>query len=334
MYTAACHMIESVTNKSLVSFLRERIWLPLHMNNTYFGQAEVESCNAVHQLAQGYLWDGDSLTHSKCTQPDQPEGAGAGEIISCIQDFALWLQCMVNQSLPLSLAGHRELINPRILTGGIDYTPFYGLSAYALGWVVDSFHGHICISHGGHVNGFWSKILYVPQRNWGFVAFANAENGSDSAIERIGGALLEELLEVSERKKTDWRQWEKDQTQNDEEEDIWPDLTSALDAKVPLAQPIDNFGGTYFNKGYKRLIVECKEGRLIADATDRTWRFMLSFEHVSGERFVAEMYDIDTKLRVKKAAEFKLGTDSRVTSLGIAFEKELKGKMIWFDRVV
>jgi hypothetical protein len=45
------------------------------------------------------------------------------------------------------------------------------------------------------------------------------------------------------------------------------------------------------------------------------------------------MFDIDTRLRVRKAAEFKIGLDGEVRSLGIAFEKEVKGRMIWFDKV-
>ena len=55
--------------------------------------------------------------------------------------------------------------------------------------------------------------------------------------------------------------------------------------------PLEAYAGDYTHAGYGTLVVEYKDGKLHVDATDRTWRFKMSLEHVSGEFFAAEKFE-------------------------------------------
>jgi hypothetical protein len=58
--------------------------------------------------------------------------------------------------------------------------------------------------------------------------------------------------------------------------------------------PLEAYAREYTHAGYGTLFVEYEDGKLQVDATDRTWRLTMSLEHVSGEFFVAEKFDVDT----------------------------------------
>jgi len=59
------------------------------------------------------------------------------------------------------------------------------------------------------------------------------------------------------------------------------------------------------------MTVEIEDGNLQIDCTERTWRFMLELEHVSGHSFVAEKLDIDMRDRERSRARFQV-EDGRV----------------------
>ncbi|KAF1815733.1 hypothetical protein P152DRAFT_194777 [Eremomyces bilateralis CBS 781.70] len=103
---------------------------------------------------------------------------------------------------------------------------------------------------------------------------------------------------------------------------------------LPLAASISSHAGIYREEGYGTYIVECKEGKLVIDATDRSWRVKLLFTHVSREFFTVEKLDVDSREKTMLKAEFRLDVDCSVGQLGIAILSDHADLLIWFRRVL
>lgn len=308
------------------------------MSNTYYGMSDLKDRRATDDLARCYRWDEESDKYVEILWPDQPEGRGAGEMLSNVHDYAKFLKCMMHQKGPISAKGHKELVKPRMiaLDDEFETRPYMSPNCYALGWNVENYHGETVINHGGSTNGFGCNMMYLPRLKFGVVVFGNS-NMSFVPNEKIPWALVDEFLGIPHEKRYDWDAFGKEALANGEQletvpvEKLYPNL---LEARMPSALPLEAYAGEYSHVGYGTLTVEYKDtGKsLEVDATDRTWRFKMSLEHVSGEFFVAEKFDVDTHGKDRIRAQFRLGADSTPTSLGVDFVEELAGKMIWFQR--
>jgi hypothetical protein len=74
------------------------------------------------------------------------------------------------------------------------------------------------------------------------------------------------------------------------------------------------------------------DGKLVADCTDRCFPFMLTFEHLTANKFVVDRrYTWDT-LKGKLRGEARI-EDGKVTSVGVELEEDVEGGLIWFNRV-
>lgn len=85
--------------------------------------------------------------------------------------------------------------------------------------------------------------------------------------------------------------------------------------------------GTYRNAGYKDLVVEIKDGKLMADRYDRCFPFELTFEHLTGTRFAVELHDIwgDEARRMRGEVRIE---NSVPVSLGVGFVEEATDRLI------
>ena len=301
------------------------------MTSTCFAGDDLEKQGCMENMAVGYGYDKEKKEYFKIPWPVQPEGRGAGEMTSSTLDYAEFLKCMINKTGPLSEKGHEELVKPRIVT---DEKPqeFMGHICYALGWETFNYHGEMIVGHDGATNGFTSKMIFIPRLKWGFVSFANAQDGYE-AQQKICWSLFYDLLNVPLDKRFDWDehfQKKRDEYQPDTKEDMYPELP---DPPLPTTLELSAYAGRYFHPGWGIHVVEVKDGMLQIDCRDRTWKYILTLTHASSEFFVAELaFTFDTRERFNLRAEFKIGADCAVTSMGIEYIEELDGEKIWFER--
>ena len=301
------------------------------MKNTYFGVEDVEKNGQLDQLAKGYRWDEDD-GYVDVAWTNQPEGSGAGEMISNVLEFAKFLRSMIRKTGPISEKGHEELVKPRIITEH-EPKPFMSYQLYALGWNIDTYQGETIIGHDGGVNGFACKMLYLPRLDWGLVVFGNTLD-SWTANEKVCWALIDDLLNIPQEKRLNQDENSKkyiEEAAPKTREQLYPKLP---DVSIPLSLPLSAYAGEYRDMGYGSLFISHLDGGLKIDATDRTWRFTLTFEHVSGEFFVVELLDIDTLDVRRMRAEFRLDANGTVKNLGIGFLEGMKHPLIWFQRVM
>lgn len=333
MFTVATHLVENVSGKSYAEFLRERLWEPLAMTNTFHDLPDIEANNMQGLKATGYRWDKGIEEYVPLPSVAQPEGQGAGCIFSSAGDYAKWICTLLKRSPPLSAAAHKALVTPRTImpVAADEEIPFHSDPLYALGLIKDSYRGHTVIGHDGSISGFKSKISYMPEYDWGLVIMGNSD-GAYYANQILNYILMDEVLEVPVADRVDWASFFRDQYERDEVEDEKedPELTRP-ERPEPLGVPLESLAGTYHDAGYKDLVLEMKDGKLVADCSDRCFPFVLTFEHLTGQQLVAESHDLwgDEKRKLRCEVRIEGG---KATSLGMVFEDDLEGYPIWFDK--
>ena len=367
MFVVMSHVIETLTGMWLGDFLRLKIWSPLGMNNTYFSLKDAQQGVARDQerdpdtkthLAHGYFWENATKTYIPEPYEEYPSDSGDGAIISSVLDYALWLRSMIFQSSPISPAGHAALRTPRSFPPSPS-GPFPNtgpVKAYALGWDVDTYGGETIIHHSGAVLAFGTVMLYMPERQWGVVMMANTLLTSNDVQTVLIHALMDEVLEIEERKRGNWLERvekgyeEKREKLKNAKELLYPEAP-----KQPIAMtlPMVDYTGTYFNAGYGRIGVEVVDSSTVrhpypfsqdsppeeilqARFIEKDFLVRLDLEHVSGEFFVG--YGVYVRkgefeeVELATFVEFKIGADGKVKQLGVAIEEEMKGEKMWFGR--
>jgi CubicO group peptidase (beta-lactamase class C family) len=201
MYSAASHLIETVTNQSLQSFLRDNIWLPLDMTETYLSLSD--SQDAHRDISQGYFVNLDGeITPTDRVSTDILHGAG--NILSSVSDYSKWVSTMLNRGPPFSSAGYEMLFGAHSIESLNPTEPFQSPTLYGLGWTIQTYKGEMILSHGGAQVGYGASVILLPQRNFGLVLLGNNMNGISAAADVLAYHLIDEELEVPLERRYDW----------------------------------------------------------------------------------------------------------------------------------
>ncbi|KAJ4373266.1 hypothetical protein N0V83_003560 [Neocucurbitaria cava] len=349
MYTVATHLVETISGISYADFLRSKIWDPLGMQHTYHDHPNIPSAAKEH-LATGHRWDAEKESYIRIGSYPSPEGQGAGSIFSTTSSYAKFIRALLTGSAPLSSTAQKELVTPRtIIPSREDWTiPYYSHSLYALGCIVESYQGHTVIGHDGDVSGFKALVRWMPEFQWGVVMLGNSE-GAFYAEQVLFHGLMDGVVRgastsPSGLEKADvdwvafWREWaerekEEERAERREEDEERFRVTEGGEKEGAGGLPVETLVGRYFNAGYKGLVLEEWEGKLIADGHDRSFPLLLTFTHLQGKRFVVEVEDLWAGKTRKVGAEFRIGEGGKVEALGVEFVEEMEGYLVWFDRV-
>ncbi|KAI9742541.1 MAG: hypothetical protein M1818_003681 [Claussenomyces sp. TS43310] len=339
MYTAVSHIIETRTGKVLGDYLRERIWNPLEMRQTYWTMKEAldaEEKGAV-QLARGYAWDSESGQFVSESLPDYIGVSGAGAIISNVLDYAKWLRCMMTRSAPLSPAGHASIVEPRMVAASAGSNTFPGTHLYALGWYVDMYRGETVIWHAGGWTGFGSVMAYLPNRQWGFAMVGNTSKTSNYVQVILYFFLLDELLGILLAERTDWDAWwkgvinERRQNLANSRQRLYPSVPAK---SIAPSLALEEYTGSYWHPAYGAMNIVLDGQALGANRLEQEIPMQFKFEHVSGEFWLAFLYVLNRDPLDAEAvrAEFYVSAPGKAIKLGIDFEPKMKGTKIWFLR--
>jgi hypothetical protein len=73
-------------------------------------------------------------------------------------------------------------------------------AAYGLGFQLRDYHGHLLALHSGALQGFYSKVVMVPEQKLGIAILTNAESGG--SLNALQWQLLGRLVDKDDQ--TDW----------------------------------------------------------------------------------------------------------------------------------
>jgi Domain of unknown function (DUF3471) len=144
-------------------------------------------------------------------------------------------------------------------------------------------------------------------------------------------------------------------------ERLYPSLP---DPSLPTTLPLKAYTGTYSDPGYQTLTIEMSTSppspfltpfldsaasktstavhplpkhHLVASRSTTTWPEFLTFQHISGDFFIAwaeHHGDFGAWWPDSYPVEFRIGADGKVVEIGIKWEEKLKdGEKIWLRRV-
>ena len=157
-YVTLGMIIQAVTGQSYETYIREHIFQPLDMRNSFASKTEAQQDG----LAVGYQkWFGIPVA-----SPNLPFTRGslpAGDLNMSAEDFGHYLIAQLNDGnyqgvSVLSPAGIAELHHPDVqLPGTTDF--------YAMGWEVQQYQKVQVIGHNGAVPGYTTGMFLVPEKH-------------------------------------------------------------------------------------------------------------------------------------------------------------------------
>ncbi|EAS36506.3 uncharacterized protein CIMG_01860 [Coccidioides immitis RS] len=351
MYMAAAHLIETVTGQPFKDVLRERILKPLNMTETYISLSDAKA--AEGDIARGYFLN--STGQLQDTELSFQESIrGAGNIISSAADYSKWVNALIHHRLPLSPSGYAALMGAHTIISPEPVAPDTSPLLYGLGWFLRTYAGEAIIQHPGGIEGFGSFVCFLPKRRVGFAILGNNMIGMNAAVMLLGNHLIDEILEIPQQHRFDWRRRAEESINNTK---IPPQILQNLYPRIPdppLPPPVmlSAFEGVYTHAAYPTLNItsECpdrslfpplsgkqKLGPLKLCATLSKSAFgdsalVLELRHVTGDFWIVGtlMYGASTAIK----AEFKLSPEGTISRVLIEMEPNmaLEDKGIWWEK--
>ncbi len=227
-YTVAGLIVEKITGKPLIAFLRARIFEPLGMRSPIDVDREPWS-------------DQDPLGYTRFAlgplRPVKPEGSGwmyaAGELAMTARDLATWNISLIEGTLlkPESLAA---------LTAEAKLANGSG-TGYALGLSVTKSNGRRKWAHGGGASGFLSQNFTLPDDRAAVTVLTNGETPAHQMLARqIEQILVDKSLEIVRRLFRDLQQGKLDRSLLSEDAIAYFDPQALADFEAslkPLGEP-------------------------------------------------------------------------------------------------
>jgi CubicO group peptidase (beta-lactamase class C family) len=177
-YILLGRVVEKVSGQSLGDFLRQRIFQPLGMNDTFYELAASDP-----RLARGYT---TFLLSPPETVAPEASGwlGGAGGIYSTPMDLAKWNLALMDGRV-LGRASFAQMTAPRTLSNK-------KVSDYGCGLALRVQNGRQVWSHNGAVSGFNAWSAMVPSTRSSVIMVCNVDGGLGAVPGQIFGLLLKE----------------------------------------------------------------------------------------------------------------------------------------------
>jgi CubicO group peptidase (beta-lactamase class C family) len=141
-------IIEKVTGQTYGQFIKQSIFEPLEMKQSYYD----DPLQVIPRRVAGYDKSPNGFNNAAYISMTQPYAAGA--LVSTVDDLALWDAALYTEKL-LKL---ESLKQAHISYSLLDGSP----TAYGFGWMISEYIGHSFIEHSGGVHGFRSHTMRLP----------------------------------------------------------------------------------------------------------------------------------------------------------------------------
>ena len=181
MYLAAGKIIEAVSHKSWDSFLKERIYNPLNMNNTY---AMYKNVIDIENKADAHYKIDDKIT--KIDQMVADNIGPAGSMWSSVNDMGKWIKFLLNDGIKdkdtlIKPNTFRELFTPQQIIPKGQFYPTTKVTkpnwtTYGLGWFQHDYRGKMVQFHTGSLAGMVAIAGMIPEENIGVYVMGNLDH--------------------------------------------------------------------------------------------------------------------------------------------------------------
>ncbi|MEW6373015.1 MAG: serine hydrolase [Pseudomonadota bacterium] len=296
LYIVAGKIIAQKSGKSWGDTVRERILKPVGMDTTTTSLAENEG-NPNASNAHSKIKDKISAVKSMPVA----NAVGAVGINTNAEDIAKWMQVLLDNGRVAGARGAdgkelrlwseaqaREMwtaqtpmkINTPKPPLAATKPNFY---AYGLGFQLRDYKGQLVAMHGGALQGFYSRVLLVPESKLGIAILTNAESGG--ALSALQYRLLDQYMTGSAP--TDWIKLVADLEEEAHAKEL-ARLKSASNTRAAASKPslaLASYEGQYEDPWYGIMNIKRKGDKLVMSFS-RTPDLTGEMEHFQHDTFI------------------------------------------------
>jgi CubicO group peptidase (beta-lactamase class C family) len=288
LYIVAGKIIAQKTGKSWEEATRERILAPLGMDATATSVADMLKAadhSAPHSKING---------KAAVVKPMPVQNAvGAVGINTNAEDIAKWMQVLLNEGKMengkqlFSARQAREMWTQQTPMKISEPKPALAatrpqFAAYGLGFQLRDYRGRMLAMHGGALQGFYSRIVLVPEEKLGVAIFTNAENGP--AMNALQWRILDHYMGVAP---TDWIKAyaEVEADMHKEEMARQGKLTASRAAASKPSLALAAYNGDYNDPWYGTVSIRQEAGKQVMSFS-RTPDLTGTLEHFQHDTFI------------------------------------------------
>lgn len=311
MFELAGLLIERLSGQRWDQFLKQRLWQPIGMNETFGARGEIDD-SLVYVMP--YHVRGNELVLAKWDiLEDLPEAAGS--VWSSIHDMSLWAQFLLREGVTadgkrlISEAGFAEMFKPHQLASPEDFYPTVMLTqpnwrSYGLAWFQQDFQGRKIDFHTGSLSGLIAIIGLDRAANRAVVVLGNRDHAE------MRHAVLWEVMDNSPPdERRDWNReiFELYASLSKQRDEQWAETESEHLQGTTTSLAQDQYIGVYESPGFGTMKIENSDGvwTLKTKAVD----FDMSHWHL--DTFLVEYEDWG----LREFAEFRIGPDGSISSI-------------------
>jgi len=296
LYIVAGKIIAQKSGKSWGDTVRERILTPVGMNTTTTSLAE-NAGNPNTSNAHSKINDKIAAVKSMPVN----NAVGAVGINTNAEDIARWMKVLLDggrvegakgvdgKELRLfSEAQSREMWTAQTpMKVGMPKGPLAptkaNFAAYGLGFQLRDYKGQMVAMHGGALQGFYSRVLLVPESKLGVAILTNAESGG--ALNALQYRLLDQYMTGSAP--TDWIKLIADDEDRKHTEEL-ARLKKTSGTRVAASKPslaLGDYEGQYSDPWYGAMTIK-RDGKKLLMSFSRTPDLTGEMEHFQHDTFI------------------------------------------------
>ena len=295
LYIVAGKIIADKAGKSWGEAMHERILAPLGMTATttsLLENAGNPDVATAHSKINGKIAAVKSMP--------VPNAVGAVGINTNAEDIAKWMMVLLDEgriagvtdkdgkeARLISEKQARELWTAQTPIKIPEPKPALAatkpnFSAYGLGFQLRDYKGMKVAMHGGALQGFYSRVLMVPEAKLGVAILTNAENGG--SMTALQWRILDHYLQAAP---SDWLALvaKVEQEQHAEEVKKQGKASSARAAKSQPSLPLAAYDGEYEDAWYGKVVIK-PEGKKHILSFTRTPDLTGELEHWQHDTFI------------------------------------------------
>jgi CubicO group peptidase (beta-lactamase class C family) len=296
LYIVAGKIVAQKSGKPWGETVRERILKPLGMNATTTSLAE----NAGNPDVANAHSKIDGRIAAVKAMP-VPNAVGAVGINTNAEDIAKWMTVLLDGGKIASAGKDAQGKEIRLFSAARSrelwsaQTPIRisepkaplaatrpNFSAYGLGFQLRDYKGMKLAMHGGALQGFYSRVLLVPEAKLGIAILTNAESGG--ALTSLQYRLLDQYLNTAP---SDWVKLISDDEHEMHAKELarQKDATSTRAAKSQPSLPLAAYDGEYQDAWYGKAIIKQVGARQVM-SFERTPDLTGELEHFQHDTFI------------------------------------------------
>lgn len=267
VYAIGGMILERVSGMPWETFVRQRIFTPLGMNET---EPLVSAIKGKPNVAVPHAERNDTVRVVPVRSTDAI--APAGSVWSSVSDMSKWMRFIldsgrVGSQRLLTPATFHELITPQIAAPFDEYPALQlarpHIFAYGLGWFVQDYQGETVWMHTGSIDGMCAIIGLIPSKRLGVYVLENLDHAE------LRHALMYSVFDRYAGGPS--RDWSADLRQlfaNLARSSRPPVTAAAAHVETHPSLPLDRYAGTYVDSTYGTVQVTFSDGALRAQIGD------------------------------------------------------------------